>query len=157
MSAKTNKNQSIATKKFNLFPKKELPTIALIPARCCHTASSINDITGTVSKIIGWNSKVHWGLSMMRYFSRGEVSYIILSGGKTSKCFLPGSDFTKQIFTGELSGVDVAEVLRKGVLSSESFKNRLWKQCYHKTIIRTGITCKKYFLWKSIGFGMSLN
>ena len=31
----------------------------------------------------------------------------------------------KQIFTGELSGVDVAEVLRKGVLSSESFKNRL--------------------------------
>ena len=30
-------------------------------------------------------------------------------GGKKSKRFSPGSDFTEQIFTGELSGVDSAD------------------------------------------------
>ena len=37
-------------------------------------------------------------------------------GGKKSKRVSPGSDFTKQIFTGELSGVDPAGVPRQGVL-----------------------------------------
>ena len=36
-------------------------------------------------------------------------------GGKKSKRFSPGSDFTEQIFTGEISGVDSAGVLRQGV------------------------------------------
>ena len=36
-------------------------------------------------------------------------------GGKRSKRFSPGSDFTQQIFTGELSGADSAGVLRQGV------------------------------------------
>ena len=36
-------------------------------------------------------------------------------GGKKSKAFLPGSEFTGQIFTEELSGVDSAGVLRQGV------------------------------------------
>ena len=35
--------------------------------------------------------------------------------GKKSKLFSPRSDFTEQIFTGELSGVDSAGVLRQGV------------------------------------------
>ena len=35
--------------------------------------------------------------------------------GKKSKIFSPGSDFTEQIFTGELSGVGSAGVLRQGV------------------------------------------
>ena len=37
-------------------------------------------------------------------------------GGKKSKRFSPGSDFTEQIFTGEPSGVESAGVLRQGVL-----------------------------------------
>ena len=36
-------------------------------------------------------------------------------GGKKSKRFPPGSDFTEQIFTGELSEVDLAGVLRQDV------------------------------------------
>ena len=36
-------------------------------------------------------------------------------GGKKSKRFSPGSDFTEQIFTGELSEVDLAGVLRQDV------------------------------------------
>ena len=36
-------------------------------------------------------------------------------GGKKSKRVSPGSDFTEQIFTGELSGLDSAGVLRQGV------------------------------------------
>ena len=36
-------------------------------------------------------------------------------GAKNSKRVSPGSDFTEEIFTGELSGVDSAEVLRQGV------------------------------------------
>ena len=36
-------------------------------------------------------------------------------GGKKSKRFSPESDYTEQIFTGELSGVDSAGVLRQGV------------------------------------------
>ena len=36
-------------------------------------------------------------------------------GGKKSNHFSPGSDFTDQTFTGELSGVDSAEVLRQVV------------------------------------------
>ena len=36
-------------------------------------------------------------------------------GGKKSKRFPPGSDFTEQIFTGELSEVDLARVLRQDV------------------------------------------
>ena len=39
-------------------------------------------------------------------------------GGKNSKCFFPGNDFTEQIFTGELSGVDSAGVLRQSVIKS---------------------------------------
>ena len=37
-------------------------------------------------------------------------------GGKKSKRFSPGSDFTEQIFTGELSRGDSAVLLRQGVL-----------------------------------------
>ena len=37
-------------------------------------------------------------------------------GSEKSKRFSPGNDFTEQSFTGELSGVDSARVLRQGVL-----------------------------------------
>ena len=37
-------------------------------------------------------------------------------GGKKSKRFSPGSDFTEQIFTGELSRGDSAVLLRQVVL-----------------------------------------
>ena len=37
-------------------------------------------------------------------------------GSEKSKRFSPGNDFTEQSFTGELSGVDSAGVLRQGVL-----------------------------------------
>ena len=37
-------------------------------------------------------------------------------GGRKSKPFSPGTDFVGLIFTGELSGVDSAGVLRQGVL-----------------------------------------
>ena len=36
-------------------------------------------------------------------------------GGKKSRRVSLASDFTEQIFTGELSGVDSAAVLRQGV------------------------------------------
>ena len=36
-------------------------------------------------------------------------------GGRKSKPFSPGTDFAGIIFTGELSGVDSAGVLRQGV------------------------------------------
>ena len=36
-------------------------------------------------------------------------------GGRKSKPFSPGTDFVGLIFTGELSGVDSAGVLRQGV------------------------------------------
>ena len=36
-------------------------------------------------------------------------------GGEKSKRFSPGSDFTEQIFTGEVSGVDSAGVPRQDV------------------------------------------
>ena len=39
---------------------------------------------------------------------------------KKSKRFSPGSDFTEQIFTGELSRVDSTGVLRQGVLKFEN-------------------------------------
>ena len=45
---------------------------------------------------------------MIRYFPRGEV------GVKKSKRFSTGSDFTDQISTGELSGVDSAGIQRQG-------------------------------------------
>ena len=38
-------------------------------------------------------------------------------GGKKSKLFSPGSDFTEQIFTRKLSRVDSAGVLRQGVFT----------------------------------------
>ena len=41
-------------------------------------------------------------------------------GSKKSKRFLPGSDFTHQIFTGEFSGVDSAGILRQGVNMNKS-------------------------------------
>ena len=53
---------------------------------------------------------------MMQYFSRGETSYEYCQGGKKSKRFFPGSDFVEQIFTGELSEMDSAGVLRQGVM-----------------------------------------
>ena len=54
---------------------------------------------------------------MIRYFSLGEVSYMeYCRGSKKSKRFSPGSYFTDQIFTGELSGRESAGVLRQGVL-----------------------------------------
>ena len=37
-------------------------------------------------------------------------------GGKKSKRFSPGGDFTDQIFIWELSGLDSAGVLRQGVI-----------------------------------------
>ena len=43
-------------------------------------------------------------------------------GGKLSKCFSPGSDFTEQIFTGELAGMDSPGVLRQDVLLQKSLK-----------------------------------
>ena len=52
--------------------------------------------------------------STVGYFSRGEISYAILSG-RYKNVFFPGNYFTEQIFTGELSGVDSAGVLRQGV------------------------------------------
>ena len=52
---------------------------------------------------------------MMGNFSRGEISYAILSGRKKSKRFSPGSDFKEQIFTGEVSGVDSVGVLRQDI------------------------------------------
>ena len=39
-------------------------------------------------------------------------------GGKKSKRVFPGSDFTEHIFTGELSGVDSAGLLRQGVIAT---------------------------------------
>ena len=36
-------------------------------------------------------------------------------GGKKSKRFSLGNDFTEQIFTGDISGLDSAGVLRQGV------------------------------------------
>ena len=38
-------------------------------------------------------------------------------GGKKSKRFSPGSDFTDSIFTGELSGVDSALLLKHGAFT----------------------------------------
>ena len=43
-------------------------------------------------------------------------------GGKLSKFFSPGSDFTEQIFTEELAGMDSAGVLRQDVLLQKSLK-----------------------------------
>ena len=47
-------------------------------------------------------------------------------GGKKSKRFSPGSDFTEQIFTGEISGLDSAGVLRQGMI--------LYIQIYKKNV-----------------------
>ena len=38
-------------------------------------------------------------------------------GGKKSKRFSPGSDFTDSIFTGELFGVDSALLLKHGAFT----------------------------------------
>ena len=38
-------------------------------------------------------------------------------GGKKSKCFSPGSDFTEQISSGEHSRMDSAGLLRQGVVN----------------------------------------
>ena len=95
--------------------EEELPHIVVIPVRCCHTPRRISNITGVISKLIGWYPKIHWGPSMMGYFSGGEISFAILPGCKKSKRFSPGSDFTEQSFTGELSGVDSARLLRQDV------------------------------------------
>ena len=61
------------------FRGKELPLKNYRDPRCCHTPKSISDITGVISKLVGWNTNIQWGLSMMRYFSHVEVSYAILS------------------------------------------------------------------------------
>ena len=58
---------------------------------------------------------------MKRCFSRGEISYAVLLGGKKFKRFSLGSDFTEQIFTEKLSGVDSAGVLRQDVSLSPIF------------------------------------
>ena len=42
-------------------------------------------------------------------------------GGGKFKFFLPGSGFTDQIFTGEISGVDSAKALRQSVLYATGF------------------------------------
>ena len=46
---------------------------------------------------------------------RDEVSYEILSGRQQTKLSSLGSDFTDQVFTGELSEVDSAGVLRQSI------------------------------------------
>ena len=49
---------------------------------------------------------------MIQYFIRGELSYAKLSV-KKSKRFSPGRNFVEQIFTGELSRLDSAGLLRQ--------------------------------------------
>ena len=49
-------------------------------------------------------------------------------GGKKSKCFLPGSDFTDQIFTDFLSSVDSTGELREGVLSAGVIRNNFYEK-----------------------------
>ena len=78
-SAKTNKNQTVASKKLKTKIPGERVTSDYRDPRCCHTPKSISDITGVISKLVGWNTNIQWGLSMMRYFSHVEVSYAILS------------------------------------------------------------------------------
>ena len=66
---------------------------------------------------------------MTWYFSRREINYVGEKkncwGGKLSKCFSPGSDFTEQIFTGELVGMDSAGVLRQDVVLQKSLKTQV--------------------------------
>ena len=47
-------------------------------------------------------------------------------GGKKSTRVSQGSEFTEQIFTGEISGLDSVEVLRQGVI--------LYIQIYKKNV-----------------------
>ena len=76
----------------------------------------LSNITRIISKFIGVKFKNLLGLSKIRYFPRGELSYVYYRGGKKSKHFSPTSDFTDQTFAGEHSGVDSAGVLRQGVI-----------------------------------------
>ena len=58
---------------------------------------------------------------MMGYFPGVKKVMQYCRGGKKSKRFSPGSDFTEQIFAGELSWVDSAGVMRQDV-----FTEHLW-------------------------------
>ena len=49
-------------------------------------------------------------------------------GGKKSKHFLPGSDFTDQIITDFLSSVDSTGELREGVLSAGVIRNNFYEK-----------------------------
>ena len=54
-------------------------------------------------------------MSMIWYISHGEPSYVIYRAGRKSTPFPQGSEFAGQIFTGELSKVDLAEALGQGL------------------------------------------
>ena len=59
---------------------------------------------------------------MIRYFPLAEVSYMYYSRrGNKSKRFSPRSYVTDQIFTGEVSGMDSAGVLRQSVSKVKLF------------------------------------
>ena len=84
---------------------EKLPWIAMIPTRrCCSARSEIQELIGVKFKNL-------LGTANHSIFPQGDLS---CRGGKKSKFFPLGSDFTDQIFTGELSGVDSAVVLRPG-------------------------------------------
>ena len=63
-------------------------------------------------------SEIRWGTSVIHNFSRETQITDTHRGGRKSKRFSPGTDFVGLIFTGELSGVDSAGVLRQDVLMS---------------------------------------
>ena len=58
---------------------------------------------------------------MMRYFFRGEINYAIIIGEVKSL-----NDFTEQVFTGELFGVDSARVLRQDVFLVHQFLQHMF-------------------------------
>lgn len=80
-----------------------------------HT-NGLSNIAGVISKLILVKVKNSLGIINDSIFPRGELSYVICWGGETNKCLSLRSDFTNQIFAGELSGVDSAGVLRQAVI-----------------------------------------
>ena len=99
-SVKTNKIQSIISKKFNLTSRWKSYHRLPWTRRDAAVHQRRSNIRVVISKFNGWNSKIHWGLSMIRYFPRGELSYVIVGEVKNQKRFSSRSDFTKRFSPG---------------------------------------------------------
>ena len=73
--------------------------------RYCHTPMSISNNTGVISKLIEWNPKIHWGLSMMGLLFLGWIKLCIFVGEvKNPNVFLWGVILWNRFSPGNFSG-----------------------------------------------------